>query len=190
MPAGLTLREIASSNFDSLYAWGSVPVLFLPPDGAEQASFLETPANTTAAYRMKQFGGAKPLLVPEMVVVPVLKVGRNPFSNTITVGRSGANDVQIRHSTVSKAHAWLLRPNTDTGVWRLVDCDSMNGTFINSVRIAPAEQVIVRAGDILGFGSVRALFVDASEAHELIREFCCNYRGDNGDETSRVSRPE
>jgi hypothetical protein len=185
MTTGLTLREVATAGFDSLYAWGLAPVLFLPPNGEEVLPGLDA-ASTTAELKTRDFRNSKPELSPTMLVVPVIKTGRNPFATTISVGRIGVNDVQIKHPTISKVHAWLLRPTTENGAWRLMDVDSMNGTYANSARLAPSEQMLIRSGDLISFGSVQTMFVDHAEAHELLVSFARRYNGEGEEDTARA----
>jgi pSer/pThr/pTyr-binding forkhead associated (FHA) protein len=74
------------------------------------------------------------------------------------IGRSGESTVQIDHSSISRKHS-ELRCSAD-GV-EVRDLGSSNGTLVNGERV---ETQIVRAGDQIRFGQVRAEIVtpDAS----------------------------
>ncbi len=77
----------------------------------------------------------------------------------ITIGRSEDNDVVLEgDARASREHAVLT--NAD-GVWRIADRNSMNGTYVNSVRIsAPVE---VGVGDLVNVGST-AITIAADDA--------------------------
>src|ERR1041385_3658834 len=50
-------------------------------------------------------GGARFLVQEDDVVIPLKKTKAGAFSSVILIGRSGSNDVEIRHPSVSKLHA-------------------------------------------------------------------------------------
>ncbi|HTT77891.1 MAG TPA: FHA domain-containing protein, partial [Candidatus Binataceae bacterium] len=66
----------------------------------------------------------------------------------ITVGSAPDNGLRIAEYTVSRRHALLER--TADG-YRLSDCGSTNGTFVNGHRITAA--VLLREGDEVRFGA-------------------------------------
>ena len=68
----------------------------------------------------------------------------------VTVGRSSDCDVVVGESTVSRFHAELRHGSGDT--WTVLDLDSLNGTWLNGLRVREAR--IVR-GDVLCLGGLR-----------------------------------
>ena len=69
-------------------------------------------------------------------------------------------DVPLRHASCSSQHAVLqyrALPNSTTGRLHcqpyLMDLESTNGSFINSVRIEPARYYQLKKGDVLQFGA-------------------------------------
>ena len=50
----------------------------------------------------------------------------------ITIGRSPSNDVNINDPKVSRAHCQIIQD--DNGRFRLVDVNSLNGTFVNGTQ--------------------------------------------------------
>ena len=71
------------------------------------------------------------------------------FKDEVTVGRGEDNDVVIPHSSVSRAHARLMKRN---GTYELMDLNSTNGTFIDNRRLAGSQTLgngtRVRFGDV------------------------------------------
>jgi predicted component of type VI protein secretion system len=67
---------------------------------------------------------------------------------TFSIGRDGACDLLIEHTTVSRWHARLDRVD---GGWILADAGSTNGTRVNGWRVR--QPLPVHAGDHVMFGS-------------------------------------
>ncbi len=84
----------------------------------------------------------------------------------VTIGRGDDNDVVLSGDRrASRRHAVLTR---DNGVWLLADRNSMNGTYVNSVRIsAPVE---VSVGDRIHVGST-AILVSGSDAEIALHNY-------------------
>jgi serine phosphatase RsbU (regulator of sigma subunit) len=70
-----------------------------------------------------------------------------------TVGRLPDQDLVLHASYVSRRHAVIRR---DHGSYELVDQGSTHGTYLNGSRVS---QALLRPGDVLQFGSPRALKV-------------------------------
>src|ERR1035438_5618428 len=87
-----------------------------------------------------------------------LNLGVNRF------GRGSKNHFQIEHPTVSSTHCLLVL--TNDGVW-VRDCDSANGTFVNSERIQEAK---LSAGQTLQLGQIE-LLVETTDAIVAIPKF-------------------
>jgi len=75
----------------------------------------------------------------------------------VTIGRSNLADIVVHNEYASKFHA-LLMWYPDTLV--LVDLNSANGTFVNSVRI---NSTLLRSDDIISLARYRIKVVDAPE---------------------------
>jgi hypothetical protein len=69
---------------------------------------------------------------------------------TFVFGRARSSDCVLADPTVSRTHAWLR--HAAGGGWWLRDLASSNGTWVNGRRVV--EEVEVRPGDRVGFGSV------------------------------------
>lgn len=72
-----------------------------------------------------------------------------------TIGRTNGNDLIISGRTVSRRHARLW---FDEGRWKLADMQSANGTFVNSMRLAPNQIAILNDGDVINFGDEVVVF--------------------------------
>ena len=76
----------------------------------------------------------------------------------VTIGRSSLADIIIHNEYASKFHALML---SYADALILVDLNSSNGTFVNSVRV---NSTILRSDDIISLASYRIKVVDAPEA--------------------------
>lgn len=90
----------------------------------------------------------------------------------LTIGRSNLADMVVHNEYASKFHALLLL-HADALV--LVDLNSANGTFVNSVRV---DSTILRSNDIISLATYRIKVVDAPDA-----EFDQNGDGGTSDTT-------
>ncbi|MBI3882000.1 MAG: HEAT repeat domain-containing protein [Verrucomicrobia bacterium] len=71
---------------------------------------------------------------------------------SVTVGRTPENAIQIADPSVSKAHAKLDLLN---GEYRLTDLGSKNGTYVNNQRV---REVLIRHTDLIKFANIEAVF--------------------------------
>ncbi len=93
----------------------------------------------------------------------VLVVHRGPHEgtvfalagDTVSVGRSAESDVFLDDVTVSRHHATLRR---DPAGWTLADSGSLNGTYVNRVRV---EAHRLQQGDEVQIGKYRFIFLQA-----------------------------
>ncbi len=90
-----------------------------------------------------------------------LEIGRGAFAGAsfhierpvCSIGRGEQSDVRLRDDSVSTAHATLLRKG-DT--WYVVDLRSVNGTFVDSYRVAGEREL--PTGATLRVGAVEMIF--------------------------------
>ncbi len=92
----------------------------------------------------------------EFMVLAPQRSGKGKIPTKLLVGRSEDRDLSIDHSTVSKRHAFLLKD--ESGVYKLGDAGSTNGTFLNGQRVETGEPVFIRDGNIVSFGDCDYLF--------------------------------
>jgi hypothetical protein len=77
------------------------------------------------------------------------------FMGRVSVGRAHNKDIVLRHSSVSKFHAWFELD--DSGVLHVSDADSTNLTQVNGRPIEPRARTAVHPGDWIRFGTVETL---------------------------------
>jgi hypothetical protein len=113
-----------------------------------------------------------PVVAPGQVLVRIIRachfvvpVGKRAgagrvFSERVTVGRARNSDIVLRHESVSKFHAWIVRD--DDNAYFVVDASSRNGTMRNGAPLDGGIPVRLTNGDLLRFGGVEATFCDAA----------------------------
>jgi hypothetical protein len=100
-------------------------------------------------------------------VIPLIKTtASTASSNTILVGRSRACDIALSDASVSKIHARVAL--TRGRATMLEDASSHNGTRVRGERIPPQSPVAVQSGDLIAFGSVVTVLLDAPGLHRLL----------------------
>jgi DNA-binding response OmpR family regulator len=78
----------------------------------------------------------------------------------LTIGRLPQCDIQINLPGVSRRHA---RIDVEGGRCYVSDLDSTNGTFVNSVQLAPQERRCLTNGDLVQIGAALVLrFADTA----------------------------
>lgn len=102
-------------------------------------------------------------------LVPIVKDAVQPFPDKITVGRTVNNDLCLRHTSISKFHAYFtIDPNTFDA--SIVDAGSTNGTFVNNVRLPSTGKKLLTNGDALSFGGeTDYLFLFAADLYSRIQ---------------------
>lgn len=80
-----------------------------------------------------------------------LEVGMH--ATELSIGRTGANDLQFKDPSVSRRHA-LLRQSGE--VAEIIDCDSRNGVYVNDNKVSRHE---LCHGDRVTIGTQRFVFI-------------------------------
>ena len=86
---------------------------------------------------------------------------------TIAIGRSTGNDIVLDTTAISRYHIALT---FDKQQMLLEDLDSVNGTYVDSVRLAPRDPYVLRGGEEIQIGDIRVIFHPPSEADSLAEE--------------------
>jgi len=73
-----------------------------------------------------------------------------------TIGRANDNDIVIQDVLASRHHAFLLQSPLGT---EIRDAHSVNGTFVNGVRVGSA---VLNEGDVITIGNVDLVFTDGN----------------------------
>ena len=88
------------------------------------------------------------------------------YPDRIALGRAPNKDIVLRHSSVSKFHAWF--EVDEAGIFYVADADSKNRTRINGTAVPPHEPTLIEPGDLLSFGSVEGLLCSARGLWETL----------------------
>ena len=97
--------------------------------------------------------------------VLVVKRGPNAGSRFLldqpvtSAGRHPSSDIFLDHVTVSRRHAEFRLEN---GEVRVVDIDSLNGTYVNR---QPVESAVLASGDEIHIGKFRLVFLTKPTTH-------------------------
>lgn len=140
----------------------TVPVLLVPLlDG-------ETSRSATQVLVVHVEGG-RPRFHPYEVAPLRKRPHSNLFKNLITLGRAGNNDIEVKSREVSKFHAFFMS-DPHSGVVRVTDAGSTNGTFVNGRRLlAKQEAADLAGGDPLSFGGLRVMFHTPTTLWDYLR---------------------
>jgi hypothetical protein len=93
----------------------------------------------------------------------------NAFSMGVTLGRVESNDLWIEDESVSRFHAYFQQAKGRSGPeWRLVDAESMNGSFLGADRLTPNLPQRVKNGALLRFGDVEVEFYEPGGFRRLL----------------------
>jgi hypothetical protein len=90
----------------------------------------------------------------------------SPYPDRVSVGRARNQDLVLRHSSVSKFHAYF---EVSQGVWHLTDGGSTNLTYLNGTALVPRTKATIAAGDQVRFGSISCLVCEAEDLWKFIR---------------------
>ncbi len=76
--------------------------------------------------------------------------------NSVTIGRANDNDIVIQDVLASRHHAFLVQTPLGT---EIRDARSINGTFVNGVRVGSA---VLSEGDVVTIGNIDLEFTDGT----------------------------
>lgn len=109
-----------------------------------------------------------PVIPPARGAASVLVLPAEKGSGrTLTLGRTSESDVVLAEMSVSRRHA-TLTARSDGFV--LTDAGASNGTRVNG-RPAPAGGYLLSSGDIVAFGDVECVFLEAEAFWERVPTF-------------------
>lgn len=139
----LTMREVARDDGRS-----AVTQPGPPPAAGQHSTMMAADLRKATAPRLQVVRGERP-----NVEFPVLE-GKN------YIGRSSDKPVDIDlDGQEAVERIWTSRQHAvitlEAGVMVLEDLNSLNGTFVNRVRIHPAQQRVLSPGDVVQVGTVQ-----------------------------------
>jgi hypothetical protein len=111
------------------------------------------------------------LVISDFLEARVIQVSKKKIDSNegvITIGRSASNDIVLYNQTISKSHAFLYFPTSDTGAY-LADLQSTNSTFLNDDKITPYVTYDLADGDEISFGpQTKVIYLSSSTFHDFI----------------------
>jgi hypothetical protein len=123
-------------------------------------------ASTVGAGSEIALGDITRVLGERCYIAAVRRRRAGPLGNRVSIGRAMNQDIVLRHSTISKFHAYLQ--GSDDDVWTVSDGGSKNGTSVNGARLGQEPRPLAN-GERLTFGSIDAVFIDARTVWRLLR---------------------
>jgi pSer/pThr/pTyr-binding forkhead associated (FHA) protein len=78
-------------------------------------------------------------------------------------------DIVLRHSSISKFHAYLEREPREGAAWSVTDAESTNGTSVEGKRLEPKAVRRLTTGERVSFGSIQTILLDARTVYKLLR---------------------
>ncbi|MEA2237205.1 MAG: hypothetical protein QOC81_1929 [Thermoanaerobaculia bacterium] len=135
-----------------------------PPPASAKTSAVERPPSAADSTQREQpaASGGPTLKSIESPLVATLTADdgiMHPLlEETCTVGRTAANTIALRDSSVSAKHARIIRSNEG---FSIEDVGSRNGTFVNSEKLT--EKRLLAEGDLVRLGKVILTFNLASD---------------------------
>jgi hypothetical protein len=101
-------------------------------------------------------------------IVPLRKgENTNSFSMMITIGRTDNNDIVIKHSMLSKFHAYFR----NLGKWSVTDGGSLNGTVLDGRKLPPERTFPVASGTTIVMGrAVTLQFLEPNELFDVVQD--------------------
>jgi hypothetical protein len=132
----------------------------------EQLTTCSFDENATDAVRIDRLRWL--LRADRYFVMPMRKrTDDATFLDRVSVGRATNKDIVLRHTSVSKFHAWFEMD--EHGSIYVADADSTNGTLLGGKKLAARELTRVSPGEPLRFGSVECLCSSPSEFWRALR---------------------
>ena len=137
----------------------AIPVSgYAPPPAATQAAPQIVPPPEPDANPPTQIG-----VTGEVAEFPTTRVAavseadlREPVTGTAWIGRSLDNDIVIHDVLASRHHAFLTPTPIGT---EIRDAQSINGTFVNGIRVGSA---VLAEGDVVTIGNVDLVFTEGA----------------------------
>lgn len=105
-------------------------------------------------------------LFPGSWVITIKKTKKDGLAETISLGRSGTQDILIDDQAVSKAHCTFT---ASRGNYQIADANSTNGTTLNGHRLPAHVPFDLSTGDKIVFGDALVFyFFTASDLYNRL----------------------
>ncbi len=94
--------------------------------------------------------------------VPAPRARQSTPAGAARIGRATDNDIVIQDVLASRHHAYLAPSPLGRDIWEIRDANTINGTFVNGIRVGSA---VLTEGDVVTIGNVDLVF----SGGELVR---------------------
>lgn len=133
---------------------------------------LQAPPRTWRSERVRnEEPGALWRLIEEgsYFAVPVRKRGDSEalFMGRISIGRARNKDIVLRHSSISKFHAWFEAD--ESANLHVSDAGSTNLTHVNGQPVEARARIAVEPGDLLRFGAIETILCSPRALWDCLR---------------------
>jgi hypothetical protein len=98
-------------------------------------------------------------------IYPLEKKSGAPFSDMITIGRTGNNDVVLNDVTISRFHAFF---KDKRDMWVVCDAGSKNGTAVDGSDLEARKEAQVNSGQTVRLGDVDVEFYTAGDLYDVL----------------------
>jgi hypothetical protein len=120
-----------------------------PPEQEPEPETVRTPMVSAVGGRSWRISGANEAAAD--LDFALQEATLREAENGILVGRSNRASVTIQHQSISRNHARFVLADNELCV---EDLESMNGTWVNGVKLEPNQPVILKPDALIEFGKV------------------------------------
>ena len=172
---GIRLSQLLEiSRFDADFFWPDIPLILVLGDeeGFAKTGVIRPPGTVCSSTGLLDLSTEieqSPVSLDALVVPVCCKGEFSQTTRAVSVGRSAGNDVCLNHPSISKYHAQFLPPKEEGKGWRIRDCGSLNGTWIEGLRLSSDVSLQARAFADVTFGSLHCRFVPPGALTALVR---------------------
>ena len=104
----------------------------------------------------------------EARVIEINKKKIDVDEGVVTIGRAAHNDIVLYNKTISKSHAFLYFPLSETSAY-VVDLKSTNCTFLNDTNITPYVTYNLSDGDEISFGpQTKVIYLSTGTFYDFV----------------------
>jgi len=154
VPPGQPVYPVSGGGRPPAYPPGAPP----PPPNFHPQQMSSVGAPQAAPHTQMSPAAAKPPEVANLAtkmfnaLLPSRSGALQKPSGSTTIGRATDNDIVIQDVLASRHHAFLIQTPLGT---EIRDAHSVNGTFVNGVRVGSA---VLTEGDVVTIGNVDLVF--------------------------------
>ena len=162
------LEKMSLAEFSDIYPKGFLVEKFHLDFDPEVIFQFSTKEIDVAKFRDQL---ADDLMVKDFLGARVIEINKKKIDSTegvVTIGRGASNDIVLYNKTISKSHAFLYFPLSDSGGY-VVDLNSTNCTFLNQTSMTPHVTYNLSDGDEITFGpQTKLIYLTSGTFYDLV----------------------